>query len=237
MADKANTGTLNIHIGVQSALADRGVILRRMLTLAVYRTHFGNTVPAGQSINPQNETWVLYIPPQYDGTKAYGVLVCISPGDDASLPYGWRGALDSHKIIYIAAGRSGNEQPVYDRRVPLALTGYSYVLDHYRVDKNRVYVGGFSGGGVVASHIASAFVDIFSGGLFVSTAVSGRCASPIDASSTMTLCPGANFAPLRTLRRATFAVATTGASPRRFALPRPIESCRPYRQRIYRHWG
>ncbi len=170
MADNANSWTLNIHIGVQSALADRGVILRRMLMPAVYQAHFGNAVPAGQSVNPQNETWVLYIPPQYDGTKAYGVLVWISPGDDASLPYGWQGALDSHKIIYIAAERSGNEQPVYDRRVPLALTGYSYVLDHYRIDKNRVYVGGFSGGGVVASHIAPAFADIFSGGLFVSTA-------------------------------------------------------------------
>ena len=141
-----------------------------MLTPAVYQAHFGSSAPMGQSINPQKETWILYVPPQYDGSKAYGVLVWIPPGDDATIPGGWRAALDSHSIIYIAAERSGNQQPVYDRRVPLALTGYSYVFDHYRIDKNRVYIGGFSGGGVVASHLAPAFADIFSGGLFVSTA-------------------------------------------------------------------
>ncbi|MGA9852608.1 MAG: hypothetical protein WBR15_06725 [Gammaproteobacteria bacterium] len=170
MADPVKTGMFQVHIDVQSPLADRGIILKRMLTTAAFKAHFGNSVPMGQSINPQNETWTLYVPPQYDGSTAYGVLVWIPPGDDAGIPYGWQGALDSQKIIYIAAGNSGNEQPVYDRRVPLALTGYSYVLNHYSIDKNRVYVGGFSGGGVVASHIAPAFADIFSGGLFVSTA-------------------------------------------------------------------
>ncbi|MGA9853763.1 MAG: hypothetical protein WBR29_00600 [Gammaproteobacteria bacterium] len=170
MAGPADTGLLKIHIDVPSPLADRGVILKRMLAPAVYQAHFGDTVPVGQSIDPQNETWVLYVPPQYDDSSAYGVLVWIPPGDDASIPYGWRGALDLHKMIYIAADRSGNDQSVYDRRAPLALTGYSYVRDHYHIDMNRVYIGGFSGGGVVASHIAPAFANIFSGGLFVSTA-------------------------------------------------------------------
>ena len=170
VAGNVATGTLEVTGAAPAALADRSVILGRMLTPSVYRAHFGQSVPSGQPIQPQDEKWVMYIPPRYDGAKAYGLLVWISPGERADVPYGWQTALDSHDIIYIAAERSGNEQPVYSRRVPLALTGYAYAVSHYRIDKNRVYIGGFSGGGVVASHIASAFGDIFTGGLFVSTA-------------------------------------------------------------------
>jgi hypothetical protein len=169
LADGADTGTFKLAIPGAAALADEGAILKRMLSPAVYQAHFGDSNQAGQAIDPTKELWVLHVPGGYDGSTAYGLLVWIPPGDDARIPAGWTGILESRHIIYIAAEQSGNSQSVYARREPLALTGYAYVLGHYRIDSDRVYVGGFSGGGVVASHIAPAYADIFAGGLFVST--------------------------------------------------------------------
>jgi pimeloyl-ACP methyl ester carboxylesterase len=55
------------------------------------------------------------------------------------------------------------------RRVPLALTGLENIVARYNTDPARIYVGGFSGGGVTASVIAAAYADVFSGGVFVAT--------------------------------------------------------------------
>jgi len=123
----------------------------------------------GQSITPSAETWHVFVPEDYSGSEPYGVLVWISPSDDGALPGGWQHALRDNKLIYVAADRSGNAQDVVTRRVPLALTGLAGIEAAYKVDASRVYVGGFSGGGVTASHVAAAYADVFTGGLFVST--------------------------------------------------------------------
>ncbi|MGE5626296.1 MAG: hypothetical protein ACM3ZT_12195, partial [Bacillota bacterium] len=124
--------------------------------------------PAGQSITPSQEIWQVYVPPDYDPDSGYGVLVWISPSDSGAIPYGWEYALRDHKLIYVAAYKSGNDQDVVTRRVPLALTALASIEAGYKIDPNRVYVGGFSGGGVTASHMAAGYADLFTGGLFVS---------------------------------------------------------------------
>lgn len=123
----------------------------------------------GQTIVPSGESWHVYVPDDYTGSEPYGVLVWVSPSDSGELPSGWQHALRDHKLIFVAADKSGNTQDVVTRRVPLALTGLTGIEAAYKVEPARVYVGGFSGGGVTASHIASGYADVFAGGLFVST--------------------------------------------------------------------
>lgn len=120
-------------------------------------------------ITPSAESWHVYVPEDYDGSKAFGVLVWISPEDSGELPGGWQHALKDHRLIYVAADKSGNAADIVTRRVPLALTGLAGIQAAYKVDPARIYVGGFSGGGVTASHVAAGYADIFTGGLFVST--------------------------------------------------------------------
>jgi len=77
--------------------------------------------------------------------------------------------LDSARVVYVAAERGGNAQDVLDRRVPLALLGLAGAQARYAIDPQRVFVGGFSGGGRVASRIAAGYPDVFRGGIFVAT--------------------------------------------------------------------
>ena len=125
--------------------------------------------PEGQVIDPAQEHWQVYVPEDYDGSTPYGVLVWVPPWDVLGIPSGWQRILKEHHLIYVAAGNSGNDQSVPMRRVPLALTGFVNIASRYKTDPNRIYIAGFSGGGVVASVMAAAYADVFTGGMFVST--------------------------------------------------------------------
>ncbi|HEY4126489.1 MAG TPA: hypothetical protein VGN70_00380 [Gammaproteobacteria bacterium] len=159
-ADAPRTGTFTVSFSQSTPLADQHEVAERL--------GMGNLSP-GASIAPSSETWHVYVPEAYSGSEPYGVLVWVSPSDSGELPHGWQSALKGHKLIYVAADRSGNSQDVVTRRVPLALMGLAGIEADYKIDISRVYVGGFSGGGVTASHIAAGYADIFAGGLFVST--------------------------------------------------------------------
>lgn len=175
MADVPRTGAFTTSFSQTTPLADQHVVASRL--------GMGEGA-AGQGIVPAGESWHVYVPDTYTGAEAYGVLVWISPSDSGELPSGWEYALREHKLIYVAADKSGNAQDVVTRRVPLALTGLTGIEAAYKVDSARVYVGGFSGGGITASHIAAAYADVFTGGLFVSTSHGiGTADMPVPALS------------------------------------------------------
>lgn len=131
----------------------------------------------GDAIDPRAERWQLFVPEacraplavSSDDDAACGVLVWVSPWDQAVPPRDWLAALEAAKLVYVAAERGGNGADVLDRRVPLALHGLAGAQARTRIDPARVYIGGFSGGGRVASRIAAGYPDVFRGGLFVAT--------------------------------------------------------------------
>lgn len=169
-ADAPRTGSFATSFTESTPLAEQREVAQRLLHRIVYEQQLAaGTLPAGRSIDPTKESWHVYVPESYKGDEPYGVLVWVAPYDTGEMFFGWQGVLNDHKLIYVAADRSGNDQGVIDRRVPLALTGLANIMALYKVDPARVYIGGFSGGGVVASRIAAAYADVFTGGLFVST--------------------------------------------------------------------
>lgn len=159
VADAPRTGKFLVSFSQFTPLADLHEVASRL--------GMGDR-PVGQSLVPADESWHVYVPEDYDGTQPYGVLVWISPYESGELPAGWEHALKDHRLIYVAADKSGNAEDVLSRRVPLALTGLAGIQATYKVDPVRIYVGGFSGGGATASHVAAAYADLFTGGLFVS---------------------------------------------------------------------
>ncbi|HEY3859473.1 MAG TPA: PHB depolymerase family esterase [Gammaproteobacteria bacterium] len=169
-ADAPRTGAYDTSFTQTTPLADGGEVLKRLLHPLVYNEwKTQGRIKPGQTIVPSQESWEVYVPSDYDGSQPYGVLVWISYGPDGRMEENWQHIFREHKLIYIGADRSGNDQSVVERRVPLALTGLVNIEAQYKIDPARVYIAGFSGGGVAASRIAAAYADLFTGGLFVST--------------------------------------------------------------------
>ena len=113
-----------------------------------------------QSVDLENEKFALYVPAQAP-SAGYALLVFIAPWQAAAVPRNWISALDRHGMILVTAANSGNTENVLERRIPLALNAAYNAMQRYPVDKNRLYIGGMSGGSRVALRIALAFPDVF----------------------------------------------------------------------------
>lgn len=153
-----------------SPLSRTREIARRTLTPLVFRRGDEVLQAKGQAFREQpvdlaHEQFSLYIPAGPPPPRGYGLLVFIAPWPDLTRPRFWRPALDRHGLIFVSAARSGNDESVLDRRVPLALLAYENVRATFRLDPARVYVGGLSGGSRVAEMVALAWPDVFHGAL------------------------------------------------------------------------
>jgi pimeloyl-ACP methyl ester carboxylesterase len=118
-----------------------------------------------QSIDLADERFSLYVPAGAPPAQGYGLLVFVPPWDAATIPAKWLPVLSRHRLIAVVAAKSGNDADVFDRRMPLALSGYENVSRRYPLASQRVYVGGMSGGSRVALRLALAFPDVFRGAL------------------------------------------------------------------------
>ena len=110
--------------------------------------------------------WQIYIPKSYSNDSPAGVVVYVSPSSSGAIPRGWASVLDSHNLIWISANQSGN-RVLAPRRVLKAILGLEVVRQRYTIDEGRIYIAGFSGGGKVASMIATDFATTFDGGIFI----------------------------------------------------------------------
>ncbi|MEO8017653.1 MAG: hypothetical protein ABI769_07555 [Pseudomonadota bacterium] len=96
-----------------------------------------------------------------------GILVFVKPADSGELPQGWASILDRKNLIWIAADDFGNQHPSA-QRVLVALMALKLVQNTQpSFDAKRVYVGGMSGGGRIASMTITRFPRHFTGALYV----------------------------------------------------------------------
>lgn len=115
-----------------------------------------------QDIAAGQERYDVFVPEAGDGSPL-GLLVYVSPSDEFRLPPGWGKVLDRERLVLVAARNSGNRRNMVGRRVPLALHGHGLATSRYRIDPERVYIAGFSGGGRAAQLVAFAYPDVFRG--------------------------------------------------------------------------
>jgi predicted esterase len=152
-----------------SPLSENAELLRRMLSpLAAHVVDQAlarsKKILTAQSIDLSAERFVVHAPPQAP-TGGYGVLVFISPNQEAKVPAGWEPILDQYGVIYVSAERSGNAEDVLGRRMPLALLALENIRRRYNLDPDKIYIGGFSGGARVALRVALDYPDVFRGAL------------------------------------------------------------------------
>jgi hypothetical protein len=126
---------------------------------------FGFVQPA-PSYDVQREKFKLLVPDTYTTNGGWGVLVWVSPGDDAYVRKDWAPELAKHRLLFVGACNAGNNRNPIDR-IRLALDAAFNVSRRFGVDGKRIYVGGLSGGGRIASMLGIAYGDIFKSALCI----------------------------------------------------------------------
>ena len=98
------------------------------------------------------ESASVVVPPDYDGSKPFGLMVFITPSMNGgnSLSAAYKSELASRNYIWIGPHQAGNNQPG-DRRVWMAQQCRAWALHHYRIDPKRMIIAGFSNGADSAS--------------------------------------------------------------------------------------
>jgi predicted esterase len=149
-------GITTLHFNERSPLSEYEVMAKR----------YGWGKPAQDALYViDKEEFEVYVPSSYDGTIPYGLMVYInnSPGGGA---WAYKDLMDRHRMIWIGATNVPNERNVVPRW-GLAIDAVWNVTKRMRIDEERIYVTGLSGGGRCASMVAPTFPEVFRGGIYM----------------------------------------------------------------------
>ena len=121
---------------------------------------YGEVLEPDEPINYQ-----VYLPDN-ESTEKPGVFVYVSPMKTGRIDSRWREVMDEQNLIYIAADKSGNKIPTIRRMVMATLAVRALGQDH-AFDTDNINISGFSGGGRVASRLATQYPEVFTGALYI----------------------------------------------------------------------
>lgn len=97
------------------------------------------------NFNPKQEAFEIYVPPDRP-EEPYGVLGWTNPNDTAGTPRKFEPLLKEYHMIAISADHCGNDQD-FPRRIGLLVSGLLQLEKSLAIDKNRLILSGYSGGG------------------------------------------------------------------------------------------
>jgi predicted esterase len=123
---------------------------------------FGPDAAKLKDYDSRKQRYQLFVPKNYDKTKAWPLVVFISPGDDPGGWKFWQKPCEDGGMLFCAAYRAGNNCPVGER-TRIVLDALDDVRRHYNVDPDQTYLTGFSGGGRMACTIGFALPECFGG--------------------------------------------------------------------------
>jgi predicted esterase len=101
-------------------------------------------------LDPTQEVFELYIPPNYDPARSYGLLAWINPDDSAEIPRHFEPLFKEYGFVAISAERIGNNQP-WERRTGLLESAILQISETLNLDPTKHIISGFSGGGRTAA--------------------------------------------------------------------------------------
>src|SRR5258706_11085518 len=110
-----------------------------------------------------DESFEVYVPADYTDDKPVGLLVFSNPHPSGRPPQNYVALLDKYHLIYVGANKAGNKRFVR-LRMCLAIDAAVNIRARDKIDPDRIYVSGISGGGRVASLLGVGFADVFRGG-------------------------------------------------------------------------
>ena len=110
-------------------------------------------------------SWDIYVPDDYRPNNPPGLMVYISPTPSGEIPRDWKTVMEEHNLIWVAANGSGNSVMV-SRRALFAMVAPTLIQKQYKIDPERVYLSGLSGGGKMASMVATDNAHLFKGAIY-----------------------------------------------------------------------
>lgn len=113
----------------------------------------------------QEVTWEIQVPKNYDPQNPPGILVYVSPGNQIKIPSGWMKVVEENNLIWVAATMSGNKIPP-PIRILKSVLALPLVQKDYKINNERVYISGLSGGGRIASIVAMEYPHLFKGAIY-----------------------------------------------------------------------
>jgi hypothetical protein len=155
------TGRYTTTFSERSPFSSWAMFVERMG--ATYQLGKDSAEPRDATYNLAEEPYDLYVPKSYDGTVPYGLIAYVNSGGGGGPPGKYAEICDRHKLIWIGGTKLQNERPTWFR-IRLTLDGIHNVRARYRIDEDRIYGMGQSGGGRVTSLMAVPYADVFSGG-------------------------------------------------------------------------
>jgi predicted esterase len=117
-------------------------------------------LPAGYDSKKQR--YQLYAPPVSESKKARPLVIFISPADQPMGWTAWRKVCQENKVLFCSPYGAGNACPA-GQRTRIVLDMLDDVRRQYRIDPDRTYISGFSGGGRMACAIGFALPEWFGG--------------------------------------------------------------------------
>ena len=155
------TGTFPLRTKESHPAAKLGKIAKRMgwtrKTMLRHDPKLGYKVAA--------ESFFVHVPKNYVDDGSFGVFVWISPGPSGNAGQDWPQALARARCIHIGPNNAGNKRFSW-YRLALALDAVHAIRSRYRVDSERIYIAGHSGGGRLAATASLHWPDVFHGGLY-----------------------------------------------------------------------
>lgn len=122
---------------------------------------WASTIPVstqiGNAASPQSSD--IYVPEAYSMDRPVGIYIHINAEDNAALP-NFDSVLEEHYCIGASPAGAGNNR--HDpERIARALNLAVSLKRRYSVDDSRVYIGGYSGGGLISILCGMLYPDVF----------------------------------------------------------------------------
>ena len=121
-------------------------------------------VPPGmlKDYDSTDQRFELYVPAGVGAQSSVPLILFISPGQKASGLAQFRALCDREGVVFASPHQAGNQTPG-PRRIRIVMDTLDEVSRRLRIDPDRTYIGGFSGGGRIAFAIATALPEYFGG--------------------------------------------------------------------------
>jgi len=146
------------HAWAEATYLERSITTAELFG-AEQATKLARTLPVDKAVN-----FHLRLP---DGADApSGVVVFIKPTDSGTFPENWSRVFDARNLVWISPDGFGNEKLTRERMLA-AIMAAELVGKAAKVNADRIYIAGMSGGGRVASQTITHSPRLFTGAIYI----------------------------------------------------------------------